>query len=205
MNGKNQYLIYVCGLAATGKTSLSKRLVKYLNKKTIPTALIDKDVIANKFVKKGLQLMGLNQNDRDSPIYKQHFRDLEYEVTLDLIREQLKLGVSCVAPAPWTNEIKNSSIFNNTYQTKHNLIIKHILLKSTIDRIREKIINRDNPMDEWKLKNWEEFISSNSSLVIEDLIVLNKGLVLTSHEDVTIEDIVANLDLNIFKNPILAP
>lgn len=197
MSLNKQYLIYVCGLSATGKTSFSKRLVNYFNQNFIPTVLVDKDVLANKFVRKGLELMGANPNDRDSPFYKEHFRDLEYEVTLDMIQEQLKMGLSCVAPAPWTKEIKNEMIFQNFYQTPNKLYIKHVFLKSSQERMKEVILKRKNPMDEWKLNNWEEFIKSQSDTTTEDLIFSKGGLVLTSDKNKKIEDIVKNLGLNI--------
>jgi len=173
--------------------------VNYLNQNSVPTVLVDKDIIANKFVKKGLELMGLNPNDRDSPAYKENFRDLEYEVTLDFIQEQLRLGLSCVAPTPWTKEVKNEMIFQNFYQTPNPLRIKHVLLKSDANKMQERILKRNNPMDGWKLNNWEEFIKAQNDTAVENLIFLKGGLILNSHKDKTVEEIIKAMNLKVEK------
>jgi hypothetical protein len=102
--------------------------------------------------------LGLDPNDRDSQGYKDNVRDLEYQACLDVAADQLKLGVSVVLPGPWNKEIVNGKVFDaRKLGFPEDTVLRHVYLDATIERMRDRILERENPRDVWKLENWSIF------------------------------------------------
>ena len=74
-----QQLHVVCGAPGAGKTTFAKKLAKDLS-----AVLLDSDQVTQRLIMAGLQLAGMDVNDRDSPAYKKVYRDTVYETLWDV-------------------------------------------------------------------------------------------------------------------------
>jgi predicted kinase len=88
----------VFGPPAAGKTTYARQLAG-----RIGAVLLDSDEVAERLIRAGLTLAGLNPDDRDSPAYKAAFRDVVYETLFDLAQSHCgRLPV--VIAGPFTRE-----------------------------------------------------------------------------------------------------
>ncbi|MCB2069668.1 MAG: ATP-binding protein, partial [Ottowia sp.] len=100
-------LIFFCGHAGTGKTTLAKRLLPRLIAATgEPFCLLDKDTLYGQYSSAVMGVLTGDANDRDSPLYLQHLRDPEYNGLLATARENLALGVSTLVVGPLSREVR---------------------------------------------------------------------------------------------------
>ena len=88
----------VCGPPAAGKTTEARRLAA-----EIRACLLDSDQVADRLIRAGLELAGLDPEDRDSPAYKRAYRDAVYGTLLDLAAANLN-QVPVVIAGPFTAE-----------------------------------------------------------------------------------------------------
>lgn len=65
--------------------------------------LLDSDEVAERLIRAGLTLAGLNPDDRDSPSYKSAFRDAVYETLFDLAQSHCS-RLPVVIAGPFTRE-----------------------------------------------------------------------------------------------------
>lgn len=173
-------ILFVLGHACSGKTYLAKQWIQHSLNKGEPWCLMDKDTIGETFSKALLTAYGLSINDRDSPEYKKYVRDLEYQACLDVIREQVSLGVNVVVPGPWTKELKNGDLFiNEKLDIPENVRLKHVYLDIKSEIIKERLIKRNHRRDEWKMNNWDIFAKTLEM----PKIVLEKNLLIFNNED----------------------
>ncbi|MDT0168509.1 AAA family ATPase [Pseudarthrobacter sp. BRE9] len=145
----------VIGPAGSGKSSVSQRIAQRFR-----AAYIDKDTAATGFTELLLKLNGSDPNERDNnEFYQTTIMPLEYATILDLTRDNLQAGNSVVLDAPFGKYFSD-----NNYLTKiraHHkwpeaeLIVVHVKLAG--EALRERLISRGYPRDEWKLANWETF------------------------------------------------
>lgn len=156
--------LFVLGHAGSGKTKFSKEFIKMRLKSKEPWCLIDKDTCGELLSNQLMIAYGLNPNDRDSPTYKEKVRDLEYATALAIAKEQLKLDINVVLPGPWTKELKEGF--------PKDTVLKFIYIDVSIDKIKDRIVKRNKPRDQWKLDNWESF----SKTLIKPEIIVEKNI-----------------------------
>lgn len=154
-------VIFVSGVAGTGKTTVSKCLHKH-----IPAVYLDKDTVGGKFSENFLRATGHDPQDRDSKYYKQHCRDLEYDVTMDLAMENATLGLDSMLIGPFTKEIETKGWLDQKLAafglTRSDVTVKvlFVTLQDT-DLQKERIIERGAmDRDQWKIDNWDEYEQS---------------------------------------------
>src|ERR1700754_2391520 len=88
-------LVFFCGHAGTGKTTVARRLLRPLMEACgAPFCLLDKDTLYDRTGAVTMQALTGDPNDRDSPIFLQHLRDPEYRGLINTARDNLALGVS---------------------------------------------------------------------------------------------------------------
>lgn len=151
-------VLFILGHACSGKSTLAEKWLTSRLELGEAWALMDKDTIGDTFSKAMLRAAGMDENDRDSPYYKMHIRDLEYQACLDVIKEQLKHNIHVVVPGPWTKEIISGSIFNvSALGLPSQTNIQHIYLDISEQVIKTRLIERARSRDAWKLANWEHF------------------------------------------------
>lgn len=170
---------FVLGHAGSGKTTFSKNFIKNRLLKKEPWCLIDKDTVGLTLGTALSKSMGLDVNDRDSPDYMAHIRDLEYQACLDIMKEQLELGINVIAPAPWTKELNEKTIFNHEQlNLPKNTQFVYIYLETNIEKAKERILARNNPKDDWKIKNWDcysEKLTQPEMISIRNILVLKNN------------------------------
>lgn len=177
--------LFVLGHAGSGKTRFSKEFIKSRLKKKEAWCLIDKDTCGEVLSNQLMLSYGMNPDDRDSPEYKNKVRDLEYIGALKIAKEQLKLNINVVLPAPWTKELKEGDLFDyKKLGFPNNTKIKLVYLDVDVSKIKERILARNKPRDKWKLAHWEEF----SKTLMKPSIVDEKKI-LTINSDFLIEEV----------------
>lgn len=111
-----KYLVFFCGHAGTGKTTLAKQLIGPLMRTTGEAfCLLDKDTLYGRYSSAAMGALTQDPNDRDSPLYLQHLRDPEYQGLLDTARENLELGISVLVVAPLSREIRDGRLLNRQW------------------------------------------------------------------------------------------
>ena len=152
-------LIFICGHAGTGKTTLTKRLVRELNEETAESfCLLDKDTLYGNYSSSVMGVLTGNPNDRDSPLYLQHLRDPEYAGLLDTARDNLDLDCNVFVVGPLSREIREHKLIDREWlrvpeQTAISIVWVHL----QEDEARRRIEKRGNPNDQWKLEHWDQY------------------------------------------------
>ncbi|MBS4223320.1 AAA family ATPase [Lederbergia citrea] len=154
-------VIFVSGVAGTGKTTVSRYIHKY-----IPAVYLDKDTVGGKFSEQFLKATGHDPSDRDSKYYKAHCRDLEYDVTMDLAMENATLGLDSILIGPFTKEMETKEWLDKKlakYKLSRDEVtvkIVFVTLKDT-QLQKERIIERGAmERDQWKIDHWDEYEKS---------------------------------------------
>ncbi|GAB7537090.1 AAA family ATPase [Burkholderia sp. 3C] len=154
-----KYLVFFCGHAGTGKTTLAKQLIGPLMRATGEAfCLLDKDTLYGRYSAAAMGALTQDPNDRDSPLYLQHLRDPEYQGLLDTARENLELGISVLVVGPLSREIRDGRLLNRQWLgIGHDVELRVVWVHASEDTARERIIARGNPSDAYKLAHWDEY------------------------------------------------
>ncbi|MFT0548194.1 AAA family ATPase [Allopusillimonas ginsengisoli] len=150
--------LFVLGHAGTGKTTLTNSFVQHQRQAGHAWCVLDKDAVSECWSGPLLQALGFDPHDRDSPGFKKHVRDLGYESTLRIARDQLEHGLNVVLPGPWNRELASGTLFSTTaLGLPANTILRHVWLDLPLPVRYERIVRRADPRDQWKLDNWQAY------------------------------------------------
>lgn len=154
-----KHLIFFCGHAGTGKTTLARRLFAPLMHATgEPFCLLDKDTLYGAYSAAAIGALTGDPHDRDSPLFIEHFRDPEYRCLVDTAAENLALGVSVVIVAPLTREVRSARLFDRAWLGIDDDVAIRVVWVHVDERVaRERIVARGDPNDAYKLAHWEEY------------------------------------------------
>lgn len=152
-------MIFFCGHAGTGKTTLAKRLIQPLMQATGESfCLLDKDTLYGNYSAAVMAALTGDPNDRDSPVYLRHLRDPEYGGLLDTARENLALGINTLVVGPLSREIKERKLFDRAWLGIGVDVRVRVVWVDVSETIaHERIAARGNPNDAYKLAHWEEY------------------------------------------------
>jgi len=152
-------LVFFCGHAGTGKTSLAKRLFAPLVRATgEPFCLLDKDTLYGGYSAAAMGALTQDPNDRDSPLFLQHLRDPEYRGLIDTARENLELGVSVLVVGPLSREVRERKLFDRGWLGVGPQVALTVLWVHTSEETaRARIVARGHPIDAYKLAHWDEY------------------------------------------------
>ena len=142
----------VCGSPGAGKTVYGKKLATRLN-----ATFLDIDVATERLVKLALELAGHDPDDRDSPFFKEQFREPIYEQLFDIARDNLQ-HLDVVIAGPFTRELGNPAWHEQLRERLGSPVEIHYVSCSPEIR-RERLARRGNPRDGAKLRDWEEYVS----------------------------------------------
>ncbi|SIT79231.1 Predicted kinase [Burkholderia sp. b13] len=150
-------LLFFCGHAGAGKTTLAKQLVPALLDATRePLCLLDKDTLYGRYSAVAMQALTHDPNDRDSPVYLQTLRDPEYQGLLDTARENVSLGISAVVVGPLSREVRDRRIFDRDWlRVPAHVDVRWVWVSVSEHIARERIVRRSNANDAYKLAHWE--------------------------------------------------
>lgn len=141
----------VCGPPASGKTTYARQLAARLG-----AVLLDSDQVAERLVRAGLTLAGLDPNERDSPAYKAAYRDTVYETLYDLAVANLP-NVPVVIAGPFTRECGDPRWPELLSQRLGQAPEIHFVWCPPALR-RERIIARGEERDLPKIAAWETYV-----------------------------------------------
>lgn len=153
------HLVFFCGHAGTGKTTIAKRLIGPLIRETREAfCLLDKDTLYGRYSAAAMRALTGDANDRDSPMYLQHLRDPEYQGLLDTARENLALGIGAVVVGPLSREIRDRRLFDRQWLgIAGDVDIRIVWVHTSEETARARIVARHNPNDAYKLAHWDEY------------------------------------------------
>lgn len=147
--------LFITGHSGCGKTTLAEAWVRSRLLQSEPWALLDKDVVSGRHGPRILSLLGADPHDRDSPVYKEALRDMDYAAALDVAAAQLRLGGSVVLPGPWTRELQDGRLFSAARMGLPDVRVVVVGLRLPCEERRRRIQARGHPQDGWKLSNWD--------------------------------------------------
>lgn len=178
---KNQPVaLFILGHAGTGKSWLTHRYVARQHQHGKSWCVLDKDVVSEVWTGPLLAAHGQDPNDRDSPFFKEVARDLGYRSTLRVGRDQIEHGTSIVFPGPWSRELASGALFSPAaLELPENTRLRHVWLDLDLEVRRQRIIDRNDPRDQWKLAHWDEYVQAlrRPEAVIDGRVpVLDAGL-----------------------------
>ena len=157
-------LIFFCGNAGTGKTTLARHAIGHLMRSAHQRCsgesfcLLDKDTLYGDYSSAVMGVLTGDPNDRDSPPYLQHLRNPEYHGLLATARENLALGVSCIVVGPLSREIKSHQLADRAWLGIEPHMQLHIVWVQLAEaEARRRITARGNRNDAWKLAHWEDY------------------------------------------------
>ncbi|APA84649.1 ATP-binding protein [Paraburkholderia sprentiae WSM5005] len=152
-------LVFFCGHAGTGKTTLAKQLLGPLMKASgAPFCLLDKDTLYGGYSAAAMSMLTGDPNDRDSPLFLQHLREPEYRGLIDTARDNLELGVSVLVVGPLSREVRERRLFDHTWLgVAPDVKLRVVWVHTSEDVARQRIVARANPNDAYKLAHWEDY------------------------------------------------
>jgi predicted kinase len=153
--GSEPALILIGGGAATGKSCISVEIARL-----VPNAvLLDKDHLFGEWVDALLAARG-HPADRDCAVYWDCIRPMEYASLERLALKQLELGKLVVIDAPLRLEFNDRPWIERIDQACRILGAKLITtwIEVAPECARERMRQRGETRDRWKLDNWDEFV-----------------------------------------------
>lgn len=146
-------LFVVCGAAGAGKSRHAKVLARERG-----AVLLDSDTVSEAVVRAGLRLAGMDEDerDRDSPRYKETFRDPVYECLYAAAAENLP-HLPVVLVGPFTRELRDPG-WLDFLERKFSVPVEVVFLDCPDDERRRRIEKRGNPRDAAKLADWENYV-----------------------------------------------
>ena len=152
-------LIFFCGHAGTGKTTLAKRALPALHRATGESfCLLDKDTLYGDYSSAVMGVLTGDPNDRDSPPYLQHLREPEYAGLMKTARENLALGVNCIVVGPLSREVRAHKLTDREWLGVGDEVqVRIVWVHLREDEARQRIAARGNPNDAWKLAHWDDY------------------------------------------------
>ncbi|MGF6967710.1 putative kinase [Paraburkholderia sp. WC7.3g] len=152
-------LVFFCGHAGTGKTTLAKKLFGPLVKASgIPFCLLDKDTLYGGYSAAAMSMLTGDPNDRDSPLFLQHLREPEYRGLIDTARDNLELGVSALVVGPLSREVRERRLFDHAWLgVAPDVTLRVVWVHTSEDVARQRIVARANPNDAYKLAHWDDY------------------------------------------------
>ncbi|CAB3781959.1 hypothetical protein LMG28614_01333 [Paraburkholderia ultramafica] len=172
------HLVFFCGHAGTGKTTVARKLIGPLMKASgSPFCLLDKDTLYGGYSAAAMAMLTGDPNDRDSPLFLQHLRDPEYRGLLDTARDNLELGIGALVVGPLSREVRERRLFDRAWLGVGAQVALRVVWVYTSEELaRQRIVERANPNDAYKLAHWDEYRQRRfmpSGEICDDLLMFD--------------------------------
>ncbi|MFC7336669.1 AAA family ATPase [Haloferula chungangensis] len=141
----------VSGPPASGKTCYARKLAMQIG-----GCLIDSDELSERLIRAGLALAGMDPDDRDSPAYKQAYRQVVYETMYDVARSNLAT-VPVVLAGPFTREGGEAGWLDELGDRLGVKPLAHFIWCDPASR-KKRIVDRGEARDRPKLEAWNDYL-----------------------------------------------
>ena len=147
-------IIVVAGYAGSGKTELAKIIAQKTR-----WAVVDKDTASQNFVEKLLRVTESYAGDRESALYLNEIRPIEYQILDNIITENMEYGSSLIVTAPYISTFETPEYWQTLRRKAktHHTTLTVIWVMSDIETMRERINQRNSNRDTHKLTHWDEY------------------------------------------------
>ena len=146
----------ICGPAGVGKSTHGRKLAAEKR-----ACLLDSDTITEPVVRAGMELGGLDPDDRDSPVYRAAFRDPVYECLFAAAAENLA-HTDVIIVGPFTSEIRNSGWLEELEERFETGV--HVVFVTCDESERKRRVeSRGNPRDDLKLRDWDRYLAQSDT------------------------------------------
>ncbi len=147
------HLYVVTGMPAVGKSTFARELARRTK-----ACLIDIDTATETIIRAAMSKLTGDPNERDSPTFKNAFRDPIYQTLFSIADENLP-HTHAILTGPFTSEQRNpnwpAEILANL---KTHCIVKCVHLHCDAALRKQRLIERENPRDASKLENWDQHL-----------------------------------------------
>ena len=151
--------VIITGCAGSGKTFIGMSIAKKLK-----WTYIDKDTVTRDFTDWILEDKGKSKGDRESVLYCESIRPIEYSTTFKVCKENLEIGNSVVLTIPFIAQIQDYQKWIDLAKESgidmEHICLKFIWIKHDIGREYTRVKIRNAKRDENKLENWELYRES---------------------------------------------
>jgi predicted kinase len=141
----------ICGPAGVGKSTYGRKLAAEKG-----ACFLDSDTVTEPVVRSGMVLGGLDPDDRDSPDYRAAFRAPVYDCLFATASENLP-HTDVVLVGPFTSEIRNAG-WRDGLEERFKTPVRVIFVSCDEVERKRRIELRGNPRDDFKLRNWVEYV-----------------------------------------------
>ena len=176
------HLVLVGGLAGSGKTHVAYEVCRKTK-----FGYLDKDTLVGRMTDKLLVAMDgpYGNEERDSELYLDEIRPMEYECLIASAVENISLGNSTVVSAPFVREMVDAHWRMNI---KHDceaalgrtVLVDYVWVHAEEEVLKRRITQRRAARDKYKLAHWDEwYAASRSARPLQPCFELNCS---TDHE-----------------------
>lgn len=147
-------VILIGGYAGSGKSELARIIARETG-----WALLDKDTITRPVVEQALEALGQSPNDRESEVYLSEVRPREYEALSAAVMENLEVGTSVIATAPYIREFQDSAWLERTSNDYETLGVRTTIVWVYCDTrtMHSYLRRRGAARDAAKLADWQQY------------------------------------------------
>jgi len=143
--------IIVCGSPGAGKTTYGRRLAAESE-----AVFLDIDTATERLVRLALRQSGGDPDDRDSPAFKQTYRDPIYEQLFDIACDNLPFN-SVVITGPFTRELQDADWPRRlSRRLKAPVEIHYVSCRPEVRM--KRLLARANARDRSKLEDWDGYL-----------------------------------------------
>ncbi|MET9260359.1 AAA family ATPase [Amycolatopsis sp. NPDC004079] len=149
-------VLLVGGYAGTGKTTLGAILARRTR-----WPLLDKDSTTRDVVEAALHALGHSPHDRESALYREILRPAEYRALITAVLENVDVGVSVIATAPFTAELADPDwcrCLRSQVETR-GARLHAAWIRCDPDTMLRNITDRDAARDAGKLSEWDAYLA----------------------------------------------
>jgi predicted kinase len=143
----------VFGPPAAGKTIYARELAERTG-----GILLDSDEVAERLVRAGLTLAGMNPDDRDSPAYKAAFREPVYETMFHLAATHLE-RLPVVIAGPFTREGGDAE-WPERMAARFGVMPEFHYVWCHPDERKKRVLQRGATRDLPKLAFWDSYVAT---------------------------------------------
>ena len=148
-------LYVVCGPSAGGKTHHGRQLAA-----RVGGVLLDNDIVTEPVVQAGMQAAGLSRDDRDSPRYKEIFRESVYESLFQVAEANLS-HLPVVLVGPFTRESQQQD-WPARLAARFGVPVEVHFVSCPPEVRRERMERRGEARDLAKLAQWDAYLQTTA-------------------------------------------